>query len=502
VTPAGTINTVLTMQFYSPRAIAADAAGNVYIASADNHTVQKLAPNGLTTIVAGVGFASIPSDGPANRSALSSPSGVAVDADGAIYIADSGNHRIRKVTPSGVISTVAGTGERGFRGDGGPAAAASLNFPRGVSVDAAGNLWIADSGNHRVRKINPAGVISTVAGDGTEGELNLPRSAVADSAGNVFISDTGNHRIRLASPQSRLRTVAGAGAPGLGGDGGAALEARLNTPMGLLVDFVGSVWIADSGNGRVRKLSPGGIASPIEQPPAISQVSVFNAASLSAGPLAPGEIVSIFGLGMGPAAGLAARPTSSGFVETLLGETKVLFDGTPAALFYVQETQVNLQVPYTVLGQPSTQLEVYYKGTLKGRAAVAVANAAPALFTVAGGSGQAIVVNQDGTLNSDTTAAPHGSIVTMYATGEGQTLPAGVNGRTATEPFPVPVLPLILKIDGSRADVLFAGAAPGFLGLLQINARVPYGFVRTGIVPVSLQIGTAESQTGVTMAIR
>src|SRR3989442_1294048 len=220
--------------------------GNIYVASKDK--IVKMASEISRTVVVGDGSFTSGDGGKATLARLATPAGVAQDGAGNLYIADESARRIRKVTAPGTINTVLTMPVYSPRGV--AAAAASLNFPRGVSVDAAGNLWIADSGNHRVRKINPAGVISTVAGDGTEGELNLPRSAVADSAGNVFISDTGNHRIRLASPQSRLRTVAGAGAPGLGGDGGAALEARLNTPMGLLVDSVGSVWIADSGNGR------------------------------------------------------------------------------------------------------------------------------------------------------------------------------------------------------------------------------------------------------------
>ncbi len=169
------------------------------------------------------------------------PFGVAVDAAGNLFIADAGNNRIRKVTPGGVISTVAGNGTQGFSGDGGPATSAQLNYPWGVAVDTAGNLFIADTDNNRIRKVTPGGVISTVAGNGTTGDsgdggpANSPSSispygVAVDTAGNLFIADTVNNRIREVTPGGVISTVAGNGTEGYGGDGGQATSAQLYQP--------------------------------------------------------------------------------------------------------------------------------------------------------------------------------------------------------------------------------------------------------------------------------
>jgi len=250
--------------------IAVDAAGGIYIASVSDHVVRKVS-GGVISTVAGTGVAGFSGDnGLATGAQLNSPYGVAVDAAGNLFIADYGNSRIREVT-GGVITTVAGNGTLGFGGDNGLAIAAQLSGPRAVLVDAAGNLYIADSGNYRVRIVT-AGVIGTVAGNGVPGfggdagpatsaQLNLPCGLALDAAGNLLIADYYNNRIRQVS-NGVISTMAGKGTPGFSGDNGPAVTAQLNNPFALALDGAGNLFIADYGNNRLRKVS-GGIVTTV-----------------------------------------------------------------------------------------------------------------------------------------------------------------------------------------------------------------------------------------------
>ena len=222
---------------------------------------------GSIAIVAGSGPPGYSGDGgPATSAQLNSPQGVAVDASGNFFIADTGNNRIRRVdAATGIITTVAGNGVGGYSGDGGPATSASLNQPNGVAVDSSGNLFIADTGNHRIRRVDAVtGTITTVAGNGTQGfsgdggaatsaELNFPYGVAVDGSGNLFIADTGNNRIRrVDAATSVISTVAGDGTTGLSGDGGPAISASLNSPYGVGVDGSGNLFIADTQNNLIR----------------------------------------------------------------------------------------------------------------------------------------------------------------------------------------------------------------------------------------------------------
>ena len=252
---------------YDPSGVAADAAGNLYIADTFNQRIRKVSPSGIISTVAGWGMGV---DGsPATSAWLGIPSGVAVDAAGNLYIADSSDNRIRKVNPSGIISTVAGIVARGFSGDGGPATSAALNAPNGVAVDGAGNLYIADTDNHRIRRVSPSGIITTVAGNGTKGfsgdggpatsaALDQPKGVAVDASGNLYIPDTNNSRIRKVSPSGMISTVAGNGTQPFRGDGGPATAASLYLPCGVAVDAAGNLYIADTNNDRIRKV----LASP------------------------------------------------------------------------------------------------------------------------------------------------------------------------------------------------------------------------------------------------
>jgi sugar lactone lactonase YvrE len=254
-------------QLNSPNGVAVDAAGNVYIADTNNCVIRKVS-QGVITTIAGMGFGGSSGDnGPATSALLGEPIGVALDSAGNVYIADTNNSRIRMIS-NGVITTVAGDGKFAFSGDNGPATAAALDAPNGVAVDSSGNLYIADTYNSRIRKVSN-GVITTVAGNGTAGccgdngpalsaELYLPVSIAVDPSGNLYVADPYNQRIREVSSSSGIMTtIAGNGIAGGTGDNGTAITAELYFPQGAVPDAAGNLYIADSSNCRIRKVSKG-----------------------------------------------------------------------------------------------------------------------------------------------------------------------------------------------------------------------------------------------------
>jgi uncharacterized protein (TIGR03437 family) len=250
-----------------PNGVAVDAAGNVYIADTNNNRIRRVALNGTITTVAGTGAAGFSGDtGPATSAMLNQPNRVSVDAAGNLYIADSSNNRIRKVTLDGTIMTVAGDGLRGYSGDSGPATSAALDNPVDVKPDALGNLFIDDDGNNVVRRVDTRGIVTTVAGNGSSGfsgdggpainaSLNNPVGVTVDAAGNLYISDQKNNRIRKVT-NGIIATVVGTGVGGYGGDGGAATAAELNAPATTALDASGNLYIP--GDNRIRMVLANG----------------------------------------------------------------------------------------------------------------------------------------------------------------------------------------------------------------------------------------------------
>jgi sugar lactone lactonase YvrE len=257
----------------SPAGVAVYGAGNIYIADTRNHRIRKVSGGTITTI-AGTGVAGFSGDnGPAVSAALDNPTALALDSNGNLYIADTDNHRIRKITGS-TISTVAGSGEQFFSGDGAAATAAGLDSPNGVAVDVAGNIYIGDTRNQRIRVVNSLGSISTLAGNGTKAyagdggvaasaSLARPRGLSVDAQGNIYFADSDNNTIRLIANTGTITTVAGSGSQGFAGDGGAATSATLDTPRAPAVQATGVFALSDTNNNLIREVGSNGVINTI-----------------------------------------------------------------------------------------------------------------------------------------------------------------------------------------------------------------------------------------------
>ena len=514
LTPTGTVSTIAI----SARDIAIDSNGNLLIASGD-HVIKELVSGAMATI-AGDGSYKFRGDGGlATEARLNLPTAVAIDSQGLLSIADTGNSRIRSVSVAGVISTglspalltaptalsfdannnlliadpakaviwnqfnaLAGNGFQTYSGDGLPAQLASLATPSGVVIIPTGGFYIADTGNHRVRRVGPEGIISTVAGNGSAGSiLNGPTALALAADGTLYIADTENNRVRRLLPDGTVNTIGNLalGHPqGLALDpagtlwiadtdhsrlvtvtkdgviGTPAADAGLLKPTGLASDAAGNIYVADTGNNRILLLTAPPAALTESGP---SGYSIVNAASLLSGASAPCALITVFG----PDAATVAMS----------------FDGAPAKPIATASGQATLQVPCSAL-PPSTVLAV---GTTQNT--VSIVPAAPALFALYAGAGQALALNADSTTNSEANPAASGSVVSLFATGMGlASNAAGVIVGRAT------------------ANLLFAGDAPGLIGITQINIQLPTGL--SGVQPVTVISANLASQSAVTIAIQ
>jgi len=358
---SGDTGAAVAANLYGPLDVAVDSNNNVYIADTNNANVRMItASSGIITTVAGATaiVSNVPTlhfgysgdGGPATSAYLAGPAGVAIDSSGNLYIATYADNRIRKVT-KGVITTFAGNSGYGFAGDGGPALSAQLSAPRGICVDGSGNVYLADRWNNRIRKIS-GGNISTIAGNGqgnfggdwgsaTSAQLSGPAGVVVDNAGNVYISDFLNNRVRMVSSNGTISTYAGNGNSGFGGDGGAATSAQLSQPAGLAVDAAGNLYIADSNNSVVRKVTPSGVISTV------AGTGGKQGFSGDGGPATSAKLMAPFALALDSAGNLYIADffgwirevnASTGVISTIAGNGTVGYagDGGPAAsaVFY------------------------------------------------------------------------------------------------------------------------------------------------------------------------
>jgi uncharacterized protein (TIGR03437 family) len=667
--PAGGVNEgrpALMLALAAPRNIALDSAGNIYISDFSAQRVYCLTRDGSLTTAAGTGIAGSAGDGGSAAFArLNGPAALAFDRQDALYIADSGNHLVRKVaggvissyarastptglvfdslgtlyvadpsagqivrvpatgsattalnlpardlvfsstgslyasngnvvlqiTPSGTAATAAGGGNLAY-GDHGPAIQARLNHPAGVAMDSAGNLYLADRDNNRIRRVAPGGTITTIAGTGqpgdsgdgasaTSAQLNAPSSVSVDSAGTVYIADTGNHRVRKITLDGRIQAAtnqglltpvyaipdasasniyiadADAGKILKAGANGvpATLATGLKSPRGLALDAAGNLYFTESGGASVRRLSPDGTLTQIA-PGAwsiprgvavdpqgnllvadtglqqILRVDALGNVKPIAGTGAPGfsgdgaaapaaQLGYPWDVALSPAGAIAIAdldnnrvrlltppqstiitppsnqtlpdlvnaasqlpgPAAPGMLMLLrntaidpadIADTQILFGPALARILSADASGILLVTPNEIAGSASANVEIFYKGVLQFTIPVAVAEAAPALFAIA---------NQDGSVNSMQSPSARGSVISLYGTGLGSAQPT-------------------VTIETYPSEVLYAGPVANYPGLFQINATVPTGYLPSGNLSVTVTAASSSSQPGITLWVQ
>jgi uncharacterized protein (TIGR03437 family) len=444
--------------------------------------------------------------GLAANAGLNLPEGIALDSGGNLYIADTQDNAIRKVS-NGAITTVAGNGTPGHSGDGGPAISAELFNPTGVAVDAVGNLYIADSFNNRIRKVSN-GVITTVVGNGnygfsgdnglaTSAELALPEGIAADAGGNLHIADSGNSRIREVS-NGVITTVAGGGSSL--GDNGPATNAQLAAPEGVAVDAAGSLYVADAFNNRTRLLTPGTL-------PLIAKGGVVPIYS-SMTAIQPGSWVSIYGSDLA-----SGTFVWNGDFPTSLGGTSVTIDNKPAYLWFVSPTQINLQVPddtttglvsvavTTASGTATSTVTLAPYGpsfSLLGDGKHVAGEIATPDGTGAYGGGTYDLVGPSNTFSYNTRPVKPGETLTLYGVGFGPTTPHVLAGQSFSGAAPTNT-PVAITIGGLPANVSFAGITEA--GTYQFNLTVPPN-TGSGDQAVQATVNGVQTPSGPVVAVQ
>ncbi|MEO5926738.1 MAG: hypothetical protein ABIR70_23190 [Bryobacteraceae bacterium] len=479
--------------------VTADSTGSIYFPdNGPNDTLSRIrkatGPGFAITDFAGTSSGFLGDNGPALSARLSSPVGVALDASGNLYVADLGNNRIRKIDRNGVITTVAGTGNAGFSGDGGQATSAQLNAPHGISIDAAGNLYIADTNNNRVRKVTPAGIISTVAGDGrvpfpadigddgpavTAGLV--PWDVEVDTAGNLYISDWLGNRIRkVFANNGVIGTIAGNGVAAFSGDGGPGTSARISAPTGLALDALGNIYFADTGNHRIRK-----ILAPTQGLPIIRTTNPVVPSFMGNAGFSSNMYVEIYGSNFARTARTWTGDDFTGaYAPTSLNGVSVTVNGKPAFIYYVSPGQININVPDdAVTGSVAVQvktIEGFSNNVTVNRSRLSPTMLTTPQFSI-GGKQYVVALTPnfasyigrpDMIAGASFVTAKPGDLVSIYALGLGATSPATQAGVVASQNSPL-LLPLQIKIGGVEAEVPFKGMLANSIGLYQLNVKIP-----------------------------
>ncbi len=548
-----------------PTDVAFDGKGNLYVVDAGNNVVRRIGADGTIATVAGGGTGG--DGGPATSAALSNPAGIAIDAQGNLYISEpftaNGISSVRKVSTDGIITTIAGGQRAGNSDYSGPAINAQLDLPQGLAVDSSGNLFIADSGNGCIRKVS-AGIISAVAGscgynvvpfgtsigDGgpaTSASLLDPMSVAVDAAGDLFIADSSNCRVRKVT-NGIITTVAGATSGGAGcgqssvispqwitldaqdnvymssgfavevetivkfsngvyttiaggghvtpGDGGPGTSALIVGAGGLAVDSTGRVYFADGSDAygqptseTIRLLTPSASFTP--PAPSIALGGVVNGATFATSAMAPGSIASLYG-----DFGFASPSQASGVpLPTALSGLSIQFQlGTArvnAPLFYASPQQINLQIPWELAGQPSTIIQPVLNDVVGATYGLGLVPFSPGIFlTGQPGAQLAAIVDSSGDSIGFTNPATIGKVLEIYCTGLGLVTnpPASGNAASSTTLSETVTTPVV-TIGGVPAKVLFSGLAPGTVGEYQVNIQVPSGVTPGPDVPLLFSIG-------------
>ena len=518
----------------APTGIAVTSSGVLYVADSGNNRVLRFPrpvnQSGRITPDAVIGQFDFTSTLSAvvNASSLNQPGGLAVGPNGDLFVADSSNNRILE------FAAGAGNGASAVRVYGQPSlnsaiyptifSAQTLAAPQGIAVDTGSNLYVADTGANRVvvfpntQNAPAAGMVATfVIGpasfSGTSSSLSSPFSVAPDGNGNIYVSDRGNNRVLVysslvflsqagatASAVVGQQSVKGTAANWDSADGRATSDS-LSSPAGVYVDRQNTLYVGDAGNSRVLHF--------------LNPATTVNAASLqSSVPVAPGSLASLFG------SGLASDQTvSTGTTWPMSALDRQVFvnDQLPAPLYYVSATQFNFQVPTNApLGAQQISVRLADTGELIAGGPLLVQAAAPGIFTAnSQGSGQAAVVNQNGSINGPSNPAPVGSTISIYATGQGQVSPAVPDGMAAPATLSYTVAvpttngttclnspnSMCVAVGSTFGTVSFSGLAPGFIGLWQINVTLPQGVATGNAVPLKVVIDGSPSNLG-TVAIR
>ena len=413
-----------------------------------------------------------------------------------MIVADQSNHRIRRISPSGTITTIAGNGagtpaNGAFSGDGGPAISASLNNPTAVTMDSAGVIYFSDQFNQRIRKIATDGTITTVAGNGAAGfagdggpaisaSLNYPGGITVDTAGNLYVNDDLNYRTRRIATDGTITTVAGNGAAAFSGDGGPATSAALNGNFGVTLDPQGNIYIADSINNRIRK-----VAVAPQPSPAIRTTNPVLTSFLGNAGFSSNTYLEIYGTDFSVSTRLWTGADFNGVnAPTSLDGVSVTINDKPAFVYYISPTQINVNTPEDTQTGP-VSIQVRSRGELSNSVTANRSRISPTLQTVpqfnVGGKQYVVALTPDfktyigppGLIAGVAfAAAKPGATVSIYALGCGPTNPPTAAGIVAAQSSTL-ASPYQLKIGGVQANATFAGMVGGTIGLYQFNVVIP-----------------------------
>ncbi|HKW97213.1 MAG TPA: hypothetical protein VJN43_05730 [Bryobacteraceae bacterium] len=530
-----------------PAGVATDSAGNVVITDAWAGQIRKLDTKGVITTIAGTGGPTSTPDGlPALQSVLSFPGAIAISRTGEIFYSEQFNHRVRKIQTDGKVTTVAGNGSyplyytRFDNRDGSKATAVALNADS-LALDANGNLYIADSYSRVIWRVATDGILHLVAqynGIASSGVNDRPRST--DPSGAVYyLEPAGPYTLNLVRIRNDFKTeivrnlgnffsepnlfaIDGAGTVYLADHAsptfhksasGGSVSALINTTVpppslffsAAVLDSAGNLFAVDATQARVMEISAA-TSCTASQLPLIALQGAVNAADYRPSEVAPGEIVNLFGILVGPSTLTKGTVDSSGKVTTSVGGTQVLFDGIPTPVLYASSGQTASIVPFGVAGQEWTNVQVLMNGFLSNTVRMYITDLQPGIFTQdASGTGPGAILNQDYSLNSTAHPAKKGSVVMVYMTGLGLVNPPVADGAIIGSSLSHVVQTVFAIVGGNSADVLYAGTAPELVaGANQVNVRIPAA-APSGSVPITIFVGPgqlpARTAANITVAV-